>query len=114
MFLETEKRPAGEPSRENDLSPLDEASKLLLKAADLIEERGWCQNTYTSPKGRLCILGALKTAQGVEFVGESNPTVLQASKRFGAVVGGRTYQWNDVPGRTKEEVVAKLRAVALG
>lgn len=115
MFLETEKRPQGEPSREQQ-SPLADWAKALLKGAALIEERGWCQGDYQS-EGRLCVLGAIKVAVGKEPDGDedTDPIVFRAKKAMCASVGiGLIHEWNDDPARTKEEVVAKLRAVALG
>jgi len=97
---------------------LDEASKLLLKAADLIEELGWCQHALSDAKGRLSMSGALMVAHyGVtkKVSDEDHEATIQAAWRklrrnFYCAVP----TWNDVPYRTKEEVVAKLRAVALG
>lgn len=110
MFLETEKRPQGEqPFRENTHEGLDTASKLLLRAAALIEERGLCQGVGTDGSGRLCMLAALGAVEGC-----GSWAVHEATGRMHKAVGWPCYLWNDVPGRTKEEVVAKLRAVALG
>jgi len=91
---------------------LDDAAKLLLKAAVLIEERGWCQHEAKDTEGRLCVHGALYYANN-----ESVNDLLRASAdRFDASLPPNmlTPQWNDMPCRIKDEVVAKLRAVALG
>lgn len=98
----------------HESAKLDEASKLLLKAADLIERRGWCQNHYASQDGRLCYLGALKTVLGVPLDGVSHPLIGEAGLRMSKAVGRPcVWQWNDDTGRTQEEVVSKMRAVAL-
>lgn len=104
MFIEPEKREAW-TTRENTHT-LDEASKLLLKAAALIEERGWCQGSMLSPSG-YCALGAIGVA------GDYRDIAYKARDKFSAVVGS-VATWNDWPGRTKEEVIAKLRSVAIG
>lgn len=106
------------PSREGCLS-LDETSKLLLKAAAVIDERGWCQNEIGSRDGQVCLEGALYVAfygkLAVNHYLESHPVTYEALCRIRKAVGmNAAFEWNDAPGRTKEEVVAKLRAVALG
>lgn len=86
---------------------LDDASKILLKAAALIEESGWCQNAMFD-KGRMCALGAIGTA------GRYQQSAYDARDRLQSALHAGVGAWNDVDGRTKDEVVAKLRAVALG
>jgi hypothetical protein len=113
MFLTD---PQGDPLRWESDSTLDDASKLLLKAAALIEERGWCQREQESDDGRLCALGALHYADGNRPYDGVSKLGQKARNRLCRAIGTDRVgsQWNDVPGRTKEEVVAKLRAVALG
>ena len=116
MFT-TEKAP-GEiherSDRELEREGLDETAKLLLKAAAVIDEIGWCQNGYTK-HGGYCIYGALDHAAGFDVgEGATNQVVSQAAWRFIDAVKSSVAGWNDTPGRTKDEVVAKLRAVALG
>lgn len=109
------------PKVDHTPEELDEASKLLLRAAALIEKHGWCQNYLISPEGKLCFAGAMKVAAyGIPFPsrpGAIQPTMEMAWDRFEKAVGvkwGRASKWNDEPGRTKDEVVAKIRSVALG
>lgn len=102
-----------------EVKELDEAGKLLLKAADVIERLGWCQNNLQSPDGRVCFAGAMKLASygtiWPEGPGAIQPTMEAAWTRFERFVGtDRASKWNDADGRTQDEVVAKLRAVALG
>lgn len=86
---------------------LDEASKLLLKAAVYLEEIGWCQNTF-GYEGPRCAIGVLIT------MNHSNDHIYQTARdRLRAIVGKDIMSWNDTPGRTKEEVIAKIRAAAL-
>lgn len=99
------------------LTELDDASRLLLRAADIIESHGWCQNSYTSAGGKLCLLGAVKVARGLtpEDAEDTEALVERACERVYVSLGlRRVHIWNDEPGRTKEEVIAKLRSVALG
>jgi len=106
-----------EQFRENESPQLDTVSLLLLKAAEEIERRGWCQEASTH-NGAVCMEGAMLCADGkkpTEFFGGTSYIafyrVCDAIKPEGFAA---PHEWNDQPGRTKEEVVAKLRAVALG
>jgi hypothetical protein len=96
---------------------LDELSVRLLKAASHIEDHGWCQNTVRTTEGRVCVAGAIFAVTN----NDANPDPLRncmfAAFRVAigcAPDGGGIPNWNDQPGRTKDEAVAKLRAVALG
>jgi hypothetical protein len=120
MFIPQEERD-GCGYRESSQPSLDEASKLLLKAAAVIEERGWCQNTLESHDGRVCFAGAMKVAAygkaWPDGPGAIQPLMERAWYRFEDAMGvtrGLVGRWNDEPGRTQAEVVAKIRAVALG
>ena len=81
--------------------------EVLLKAAEYIEEHGWCQHAFGEPDGRVCLEGAI------------NRTAYNGSERDAAVrrmighLNGQTPAfWNDMRGRTKEEVIAALREAA--
>lgn len=88
---------------------LTREGRLLLEAADRIEQHGWCQDTAMDYRGRMCVLGALSFA--VDF----------SQAEYAAAVGKILRQtdafeiagWNDAPGRTKDEVVAMLREAAI-
>lgn len=104
------------PKTDHTPAELDEASLLLLKTAGVIEERGWCQNSYGDKQGRLCILGAMRVALKLplrDFCGAIPPAGDEAMDRLSRHIGNRPHKWNDAQGRTQAEVVAKLRAVAL-
>src|SRR5437867_3333049 len=104
------------PKVDHTPAELDDASKLLLAAAAIIERQGWCQCFIGTFGGQLCIEGALNVARGREPIAmlEGNEVTLEALLRVNKAVGASAFHWNDTPGRTKDEVVAKLRAVALG
>ena len=115
-----------ESFRELYSETLDDASKLLLKAAALIEEYGLVKHMLCDGRA-YCVRGALMKAGGVQPVigpgwegptwlhaQEKMPTVLEADRRLENAVFSEPPFWNNDPARTKEEVVAKLRTVALG
>ena len=94
---------------------LDEASKVLLRAADLVEDGRltWVQGSENCRGSNVCAAIAIqRAADGTWGVAP------EARARFAAAVGGGStydiWHWNDAPGRTQAEVVAKLRSVALG
>jgi hypothetical protein len=104
------------PKVDHTPAELDAASRLLLRTAEVIERQGWCQCYIGIANGQVCLEGALMIAAGKtpESVIIPNTVAGEAVSRVRASVGMGAYQWNDKPGRTKEEVIAKLRAVALG
>jgi hypothetical protein len=109
MFVE--EKTQGEPAK-----VLDDASKLLLKAADLLEERGWCQKKAYKD-GKACLVGAIHIAHLGGVPNSLNPWEPQsqaAHDRVRDALGRAPAFWNDDAGRTQAEVVSKLRAVALG
>lgn len=122
MFVEHKEQ--GEPSREPQVKPLDDTSDLLLKAAEWIECHGWTRGAMQKYE-KTCTLGALTMASDAR--GDTTYGPISAAERRLKAALPEPYcsdqhrehlcavaAWNDAPGRTKEEVVAKLRAVALG
>ena len=92
---------------------LDEASKVLLRAADYIEKWGWCQYDLRDARGRVCLMGAIYSVAGEQgLMKDAIEKTLFAFNSFAD--GPLPSTWDDAPGRTKEEVCAKLRSVALG
>lgn len=101
------------------------AHPVLLKMAELLMEHGWCQGTYEDTEGRLCVMGAfLRTLElddtwPVDDEWETPYYLgLQAFERsISPEMGGQAGElwdaadWNDRPGRTRDEVVARLRQV---
>ena len=81
------------------------------KAAELIEERGWAQETLWTEDGRLCLLGAILMAG--KLLGDADlrcassySVVSELCNELGVVGLGA---WNDAPKRKVEEVLAALR-----
>lgn len=106
MFLDD--KPQGTPhTSPGEYETLQPWRKKLLAAAALIEEFGWAREAEDE-KGRICVL------QAFGRVGWDDDTE-EACDRFGEYVGDEhVFIWNDCHARDQEEVVAKLRAVALG
>jgi hypothetical protein len=88
-------------------------------AGDYIREHGWMQGWYIDGLGRCCMLGARNAA----ICGEPRPAnfvdydqVRRAQELRSAmmkVIGTqRLPDWNDTPGRTKEEVLAVFDRIA--
>lgn len=85
----------------------------LLKAADLIDEHGHAKRVFIDRKGRMCVVGAISMAvygDPLRYGSESG----EACEWFKLAIGQQGIcDWNNHKERTKEEVVAKLRKVAL-
>lgn len=90
---------------------------ILATAADILEADGWCQGVARDQAGRHCALGAIGTAahkDGANLLTreafelqDAATDMLQAHLEVDWV-----HEWNDKPGRTKDEVVQALRAAA--
>ena len=117
------------------MNVLIEAAQTLEKGAAILEERGWCQGTNLDEANRLCVFGALAVAMdqdasddydGITWTGPKAPAMNQAM--VGSmldVIGtpldveindqaasGISSRWNDMPGRTAEEVTTTMRSAA--
>lgn len=93
---------------------------VLERAADLLEEFGWCQQHYAlTEEGEISLPDQ---GDAVQFCAAG--AAMRSMFDFGlenwtgghglvkAAFGGEASRWNDEPGRTKEEVVARLREAA--
>ena len=80
--------------------------QLLRDAADLIEQKGWCQRAYSDGNG-YCAIGALLHIDHNDI----SRSYLSATHSLEANIGSIA-TWNDQQERTKQEVIAKLREVA--
>ena len=99
-----------------ETKPAEPWRRLLLDAANAIEQRGWVQGELCNDKtGAVCTVGALNVAAfGVAF-----PTGVECHYYLYAVTNFcKTHRiryipdWNDEGDRTKEQVVAALRDAA--
>lgn len=88
---------------------------LVLKAADLIEERGHAKEWYCNQDGALCIMGALSVAfQDSDHRVSQVVSAVRWGAGLGVHVGGGHHtmdiiRWNDAPSRVKDDVVTALR-----
>lgn len=98
-------------SRKERAEPQD----ALDKAADIIDELGWTQRSYHGPDGGVCCLGAIQLAVGA---GPTSDPIHDAARLLCRRVGApdptdrprrKVVEWNDAPGRTREQVTAALR-----
>lgn len=107
------------PPSEIKLKPWQQ---LLLKAADIIEQKGWCRNDYTS-RGRHCMLGALMRADGKDGTMRNIPsrTMDAAMRRVEKYLNKDNVlypylfsivRWNDEYAKNSKEVIAILRKTA--
>lgn len=85
--------------------------EVFAAAADVLERDGWCQGSMyrADEDGRIigrCLLGAVrqaaKTYDDYVFAGDLLVDLLDRAPST----------WNDTPGRTADEVIAKLREFA--
>jgi len=86
---------------------MNEVSKLLNDAADVLVSSGWCQGYYNDDQGRHCLVGALYQAADQDW-----ETVKDAKERVRGYVGRNPLSWNDAKGRTQRQVVDVLRSAA--
>jgi hypothetical protein len=86
-------------------------NRILERAARVIEERGWCQGHYETKSGAVCTSRAISIA--TDEVGNDMHDRFRARDTLALHIGRDSIaSWNDVKGRTKEEVVTKLREAA--
>ena len=78
----------------------------LQRAANLIRERGWVQGCYKTDDGAMCISMAIYLAAEPEGVDAALRRVQDGLLARGWQCG--LIAWNDVDGRTKDEVLALL------
>ena len=81
-----------------------EYGTILNAAADLIEQRGWCQYQFTRGE-QLCLVGAIAKA----MEGAPHASVMAYFQKRQRIMNA--VHWNDRTGRTKEQVIAALRGL---
>ncbi len=101
---------------------LTEHGKIYLEAANLLEKKGWCQRRAMLD-GKVCMGEALYRATFgshelsssehyfaiSQYEREKWDSVHNALSKF---IRRDVADWNDTPGRTKAEVIEKLREAA--
>ncbi len=82
--------------------------KVLERARQLLIDKGWCQGKYKNFDGQYCSLGAINA------VTKSNKLQEEARKILKGVLPIQISNWNDAPGRTKQQVLGAFkRAITL-
>ena len=102
----------------------------LMRAAEIIREKGHCQNMFVSPTGKVCMAQAIALTRGNESYHSNNgPEEHQVKNYLLEKIGTRDLwglegpaegyypatficAWNNMPGRTAEEVIAVLEGAA--
>lgn len=84
---------------------VDAVGQAMLDAAKYIEKQGWCQYTIRDKKDRVCLIGAFH-ALGTLIVWP------EVARKMGFSFAHDPVIWNNAPGRTAEEVIARLRQFA--
>lgn len=102
--------------------------EVLLRAADLIESKGWCKDfsaldadlnevdPWSDSACVFCAVGAIESVAANGYADFDGLTLSNgAIDRLSRALGARNViRWNDEDGRTQEEVVAALRKAAEG
>jgi hypothetical protein len=98
---------------------LPEWQRILLRAHEIIEERGWCQKALQTPDGRVCLEAAISIAACGKAFLESRWEMSEATlrafaemKRRVVFAPGQEHRlcvWNDRPERTKDDVLKLIR-----
>lgn len=87
----------------------------LREAALVMQRRGWTQNANVNEAGQVCAYGAL----GVVITGDpekfgDHALFDQCNAALARHLGtGLVSWWNDIPGRTVDEVLAAFEAAAV-
>ncbi|SRR5258706_8939219 len=91
---------------------LSQDSQDLLNAADYIDQNGWCQG-MTSWGKSVCLWGSLLAVTDGLDKRYNAPRAKALYDKVSTHLGIYPAPWNDKPERTKAEVTALLREVAL-
>ncbi len=95
---------------DKEIKVVDEVGKVMLKAADYIEEHGHCKHVLCDDKGAVCIRGALIRVGSFTQLTKAELRLKEFGIPWNERVG--VVDWNNAPERTGEEVIAALRAAA--
>jgi hypothetical protein len=92
---------------------VDADGEVLRRAADYIESNGLARAPSASLPAT-CVRGAIVIAMGYDLICSVPREYydLHQERIEGRLGVGDAPRWNDQPGRTKEEVIARLRSAA--
>lgn len=98
-----------------EAQPLADPDPVLVRAAEIVRERGLCQGPWAA-SGPLCAAGAVGEAAGE--LGLHRTEMEGKVLRFAGSLGGSTardvHGWNDTPGRSAGDVAEALERAAYG
>ena len=100
----------------------DLSTDVLLRAAELLGEKGWCQGTARDAEGHMCAIGALQAANDEVTQRWQSAEYRRAQDRLQDHLWGDELlteahtipYWNDNPERTAEDVILALKRTAAG
>jgi hypothetical protein len=100
---------------------LEPWQEIIHHAIELIETHGWVQKSFGNRFIGFCLVGAISAAWQAKRADENHLSTMdrsaymmvfdRANKVFNNI-GIGIADWNDKTGRTKEEVIAKLKEIA--
>jgi hypothetical protein len=104
-----------EPRLPLEAQPLAEPDPVLLRAAEIVRERGLCQGPWRAG-GPICAAGAVGEAgkdHGLDRA-EMEGRVLRFARALGGANVSDVHCWNDAPGRSAGDVAEALERAAYG
>ena len=98
-----------------ETQPLGEPDPVLLRAAEIVRERGLCKGPWRAG-GPLCAAGAVGEAGSDLGLprAEMEARVLRFARALGGSGVSDVHGWNDAPGRTVGDVAEALERAAYG
>jgi hypothetical protein len=94
------------------MTPTPDVQAVLDEAAEIIEQRGWTQGEMGDPWiGPRCMLGAIYSATpgDEQLRSECTRAIAERISPAGGDAETQISIWNDRHGRTKTQVLARLR-----
>lgn len=87
------------------------ASQLLIRAADYMQQHGWCRKVNRTATGRVCVLGAL-AASVRGYCSYDDPAYTDARIRLSRHLKMSVPVWNDKICESKAQAVKALTDAA--
>jgi hypothetical protein len=104
-----------DPRVPHEAQPLAEPDPVLLRAAEIVRERGLCQGPWRAG-GPLCAAGAIGEAGSDHGLArkEMEARVVRFARSVGGSAVRDVHAWNDAPGRAARDVSEALERAAYG